>query len=595
MQLTIIDRWQRLSQYLEHHQHARILNIGLKLPSAIRARIKPNLIDAPALIDKDEFDRKYLNLVADLGHSYQSRFWWGQSISEKNEFLSSFYQRLFYTYNLEQFMRRGAFGELLVLCADYELISYWRKVYPGRIKIQVPNLNLWILRKKCQNYLRLLCKSVLFSLREIYRSWICRFYLAKRFQEIKARKYLLAIKTVMDHRNYSTGTYRDSYFGPLINYLNTQNIETFLVTEILQRYRDGVGKLAKEKKYNILPLEIFTSIKDVAKTLWESLTCGVNMKKEVFFEGIDITALLRYELDQYSANAQFYVNLLSYHKLLAVLRHIQFEKYLYTFENYGWEKLGIMCLRKHKPQVRITAFQHAFISKNSFRYFPGAREGQIMPLPDKIVTMGKITKEILEKFGDYSTTQLIEGCALRQEKTVNLPRIPRTGKKDIFVPLTITVEDTVKVLNFLCEAGLGNSTFSIFLRFHPITPRKKVFAQIDFSLPKNFIISDGVSLEEEFKRSGVVLYTWTTVCLEALLVGLPVIYLDINYPLNVDPLFDLPYLKRTVSKAEELLDEISALLALNQERYEQEYHQSRKYIEQYFYPVTAQNLKVFVE
>jgi len=37
------------------------------------------------------------------------------------------------------------------------------------------------------------------------------------------------------------------------------------------------------------------------------------------------------------------------------------------------------------------------------------------------------------------------------------------------------------------------------------------------------------------------------------------------------------------------------LLALNQERYEQEYHQSRKYIEQYFYPVTAQNLKVFVE
>lgn len=595
MQFTITDRWQRLSQYLEHHQHAQILNINVKLPSAIRGRIKPNLIDISSFIDKDEFDRKYLNLVADLGHFYQSKSWWGQSISEKNEFLSFFYQRLFYTYNLEQFMHKGVFGELLVLCADYELLFYWKKVYPGRVNIQVPNLNLLVLRKRCQDYLRLFCKLVIFSLREIYRLWICRFYLANRFQEIKARKYHLVIKTVMDHRNYSTGTYCDSYFGPLINYLNTPNIETLLVTEILQCYRDSVDKLAKEKNYNILPLEIFTSIKDVAKALWESLVCGVNMKKEVFFEGINITALLYYELNQYFANAQFYVNLLSYHKLSAVLRHIQFEKYLYTFENYGWEKLGIMCLRKHKPQVRITAFQHAFISKNSFRYFPGAGEGQIMPLPDKIITMGKITKEILKKFGDYSTVQLVEGCALRQEKTIDLPRIPRTGKKDIFVPLTITVEDTVKVLNFLYEAGLGNSSFSVFLRFHPITPRKKVFAQIDFSLPKNFIISDGVSLEEEFKRSGVVLYTWTTVCLEAVLVGLPVIYLDINYPLNVDPLFDLPYLRRTVSKAEGLLEEISALLTLGQERYEQEYRQSRNYIEQYFYPVNTRNLKVFVE
>ena len=45
------------------------------------------------------------------------------------------------------------------------------------------------------------------------------------------------------------------------------------------------------------------------------------------------------------------------------------------------------------------------------------------------------------------------------------------------------------------------------------------------------------SIIEELSEADGVIYTWTTVAVEALKLGLPVIYLDILTPMYVDPIF----------------------------------------------------------
>jgi surface carbohydrate biosynthesis protein (TIGR04326 family) len=334
-------------------------------------------------------------------------------------------------------------------------------------------------------------------------------------------------------------------------------------------------------------------LRDLIATFYESFVKRLKFKEKVFLGEMDISELVRAEFKECFYGAKFLENLLCHRKVLKLAENLDIKKYLYTFEGYAWERMSIMGLKSHKNDIEIIGFQHAFVSKNSFRYFPGERERDILPLPDKIVTMGQITKEILQRFGHYPNLNIVEGCALRQERTLQLDKIPRGEKKNIFIPLTIAVDDTVRVINFIYEAGLGSYPYKIFLRFHPLTPRKKVIAQLKNPLPENFIISDTAFLADEFQRCGVVLYTWTTVCLEAVLVGLPVIYLDINAPLNVDPLFDLSHLKESVGSPGELLDKINGLLNLNQSNFEKLYHDSREYIRRYLYPVTDSAMNCF--
>ena len=98
---------------------------------------------------------------------------------------------------------------------------------------------------------------------------------------------------------------------------------------------------------------------------------------------------------------------------------------------------------------------------------------------------------------------------------------------------------------------------------------------------------------EELSTTDIVLYTWTTIAVEALKLGLPIIYLDILNPMYVDPLFECSYLKRTVSKPYELLQNIDALYNMSDLEFYKEQELAQSYLKEYFYPVTEKNLKPF--
>ena len=82
--------------------------------------------------------------------------------------------------------------------------------------------------------------------------------------------------------------------------------------------------------------------------------------------------------------------------------------------------------------------------------------------------------------------------------------------------------------------------------------------------------------------------------LEALMLGKPIIQFDRGDFLNYDPLFDFIEFKWQVSKESPLNNALNEIQNLPDTCFEKYQKRGRKYVEDYFYPVTKDRLSLFL-
>jgi len=78
------------------------------------------------------------------------------------------------------------------------------------------------------------------------------------------------------------------------------------------------------------------------------------------------------------------------------------------------------------------------------------------------------------------------------------------------------------------------------------------------------------------------------------MVGKPVIQFDRGDLLNYDPLFEFTDFKWQVQRKDSLQKIIQKIQALPETQYCKHQQQGRKYMEQYFFPVTDRNMSKFL-
>jgi len=107
-------------------------------------------------------------------------------------------------------------------------------------------------------------------------------------------------------------------------------------------------------------------------------------------------------------------------------------------------------------------------------------------------------------------------------------------------------------------------------------------------------VEKDVSIKESLKWADVLLYTSSTVSLEALSLGIPVIYLELGELLKPDPLFGYDGLKWAVSDPDNLLATIDFIDNLPNGEFRILQDKAKEYTRRYFYPVTEENLEQFI-
>lgn len=134
----------------------------------------------------------------------------------------------------------------------------------------------------------------------------------------------------------------------------------------------------------------------------------------------------------------------------------------------------------------------------------------------------------------------------------------------------------------------------IVVKCHPITPFEKVRGFIRERLPRHVEVSDE-PISDLMLKSSVMVYGGSTVCIQALALGLPAVHLRPRFDLDLDPLEATPDIRLEALGLEELRQKVRWLLDHREEYVAQHRDRWAELVQELYGPVTEQTFRAFVD
>lgn len=539
----------------------------------------------------DDFQKKYIEFIARLNNANKSFLWWALNLTGKSPFSTRLCERLFnFCLIIKTYYESS--DTLIVICDDL-VLSRQVKAWGKKKKIKV----FCMIRDKLSftkiakgiipvSIIYAFCRTLLYK----FHSWrYCRFKISRDYE-------YTVLKTILSKQSFNKeGIFFDTYFGRLIDYLDKENVPHIFLTTVFPPYTANLNKaIYRNGRGDIVPIEKYLSIGGATKCFAQALLkyfLPFRLKDNADFEGFDVEYLVKETIRQDCTSTRFFTNFLMYCCTASLAQNVKIKKVFYPFENRSWEKMLILALRKYSPSSVITGYQHSFITPKHTEMYLGKEED--VPLPDRIITNGKITRDILERACNFSPAMLRVGCALRQKDAPPLVRKNRTttGFPNILVIMSVSVEYYMKVIAFLNKVFFDGMLYNIALRPHPEIPHGD---KLQKAATFKFQISDKESLDDALNWADIVVYHSSAAAIRAVSFGIPVIYLKMDDFLDPDPLFDFNRLKWTVTEPQELIGSIERISAMSESEFKSMQDEAVEYGKRYFYPAADNNLKEFL-
>ncbi len=548
--------------------------------------------------EKDRFRQAYVDLVGELGRKHDSLSWWATNTSAKNQFGSKLFENLYLYYFLIRLIRLGETENLLIINPPgnvYRSLAEYLRTNKLRHKLLgSPSPLAWNGAKSLARYC---IAAFLFMTRTLANIHTARKYMSGRLsRELDESGSYPVIRTWFFGHTLANQDYSDSFFGVLPSYLADKGKKPVVLAGIMGEYKPIVARISLQKGHLIFPLELFLKYSDLPRTVLEILFHRVSIREQVKLDDINVTELVKKELQTEFSGAGVMSNYLNYYCIRNLLRRIRIRNFIVIYECNAWERMCILALRKYSPYTCIIGYQHPPLFEAAVNMMMSPQEKGIMPMPDKINTIGKVNKEWLEKHGNYDGNLVSASCALRMEIGASSELAPRKGTHSILLVLGGVRHRAIDLLNFAAK-GMGKTTgYSIIVRSHPELPLRLITGDLGFDLAASgvFMISCNASVRDDLQEADAVLYDASTIALQALYMGIPVIHIGLKDILSFDPLPDCRHLKWTVTKEEELLGTIEAIYRVPEKEFQQQQRAAQTYVEDYVYPCTEERLSEFI-
>lgn len=449
--------------------------------------------------------------------------------------------------------------------------------------------------QKCFKVLRL--TLTLFFL--IVKSFYLKLIFHKELDEIRRlsvdRKFNLLRTFCYSWKNSAS----DTFWGDLLPALvgNPEN-------PLLVIYDPGFSVIYSRKAYQPefrnFPYFIFLDLKSILKSYLRLIKQGFSShtwKGDLNIKGKEITKIIENTF-QFELLAPSALTVLAFKNALENLfKLIEVNRIYIPFENNPWEKMCYFAREKSKQNMEIVGYQHATVQEGATNYRLSQYEASRGYYPDIIFTVGLYTKKLLKSYSAYEGIDVRSGCALRYKYLDNL----KQESKDISLPLHLLVTldgtpDTKILLEFLDQfLNLKPENVRIKIKEHP-NQRIKLFWP-EF-LHKHYITSGLVEITNDavamcLKWSDAVLYTGTTVSVEALKLGRAVI--NYNFSLfNYDPLFQFRSFKWEVKEPGDLIQVLREFSELSPSDLKFKREEGVKFVDEYFTPCNQQKIQDFM-
>jgi hypothetical protein len=439
----------------------------------------------------------------------------------------------------------------------------------------------------------------------IFRILEAKHYFGRISAKTKEKRPVYLIKSfVYPSAFLGKGLYKDPFFGELPQFLSrrlgdTANILTVVIGS--EKRTECYRKMGDVRDGQVVPLEVYLHLRDAVKgfteVTWSGITKTFRVPEEVPFLGYDISGLFR----EIIASGGWKIPLGQYLHFAAAVRISKTHNIsacTLTYEGNPWERMFIKGLQYGCPHLFIVGYQHAVIPQSAVGMFLSQREMSSVPLPSFVFTTGRVPATIMERYGALPKERLREACALRFGYLYNFRPMPRRSLQGTF--LVLVVLEGLKAVLPLVEYVLdhapkcGNVKFRI--RAHPVLPFERLLSFLgrDVEIHENVEVSHGRSVLEDLEDCDAVLYWGTTVALEALMLGRPVIHFDRGDLLSYDPLFELDAFKWRVSDVTDLTSIVGVIRDLPDEEYCTLQGRARRYAMNYFWPADDHAMSQFL-
>lgn len=539
------------------------------------------------------FNWKYIEFIGNLNKLNTNKIiWHAFSFTSKNYFLSQLPERIYKLLVILNIIE-GFRGDLICIIEDdFDFVKSVQSILNDK-DISLRNFVTWQdIKVAIKSYIPFL-KTVKCFFTEFLRLIYIKFFWRKNF--LLSNRYSCVLKTFIDHQSFDCRrNFSDTFFAPLVKHFERQDVSYLFCAHIFPKWRLNINKILKYN--NIIPENYFLSFWDLVKCLFFSFRKFKIGK--VYFGHTEVTELIKTEIKKDRKEGRVFSNYRSYLCMEEFIKNVNFFNLIYIFENQCWEKMILMALKMSGKNIKTIGFLHSVIQMKHLNYFMSKDEINHIPHPDKIVTAGKIIKDLLEKYGNYLPNSLYEGCALRQNKLIGsfqkqgtIERVKKS-KKTCLVALKGKFDEDLRLINFI---KLLKNDFNIIIKTHPLSDLEKIINLSQITRYSNVKLFSKESLIKLFNKSDFVIYSSSPVCIEALYFGLPIIFVDLKEYLNADPLFDFNLFKWTVKSPEELSMTIKYIESIPDEKYLEFQKEAAQYARFYLSPITDDRLKVFYE
>jgi hypothetical protein len=524
-------------------------------------------------------------LLSQLNEKNYSLRWWSYIFTAKNPLSSPIFNELIDIIILLETMHKYLNEPISVYVVN---ARYSQRMVVSRFfenqSIQVVSL---ISYKLVHTF-----RKIYAFIRVIFLIFISTFFAQSVKQIDDKKRNKIGIFTYIDGANRSE---QDPFFGKLINHL--KDVEKTSVEYIFYLYRPFTirkKELSSEKNNFILLFsyltwrDIFWTIISVVKELFAFYK---NQLIFVIDRNVSLYPIIR-EYMIFELGRGYTDNLLVFRAARNMASSGNFQTIIYPFENKSLEKALLLGLNS---QVKTIGYQHSSISPRHYTFKLQGKEPLITPMPDKVITVGEVTHQWLMSIGNFPAHKIQAGFSLRHNLESKFDKKSFEAKKTkLLFAFSSCYSEISNAIAFLKPIVKQHPEIVLRFRNHINFPFNQLGQNDQNWINQNVEKGPRKTLLEDIEWSDVVVYISSTVALEALFCGAPVILLNISL-LNSDPLLtdNVPY-RWECSESKDffvILEQIASLGEIERLELQQ---QSTVYVNKYLKKGTIDDYKFFL-
>lgn len=323
----------------------------------------------------------------------------------------------------------------------------------------------------------------------------------------------------------------DFYYGDLFKklkipfYILIINHTNESLKEIKKNYsKSKITRVYLDSNFSFIS-DILIMFKIISEFIFFSVNKMINFNQLKFFNK-----------DYFSFNFKFFFNSRFTYKIsnqiIKVLNNSSNLNYLMTtYEGHAFEKIIFKYCKKNNIKSYGYFFSVIREYKNSI-YHKFIKNYE----PDKIFTSGNVSKNDLILNSNHKNIETLGN----DKKLYKKKKFRILSKKNKDLTILVCPEglftETRQLLNLINDKTLQGENFKFIFRIHPIFKSSNILKNVKIN--KNIIFSKEKNIEDDFKKSDIILYSGSSVCIHATMQGLaPLNYRNKDYTFSLDPLY----------------------------------------------------------